>query len=149
MKLYLKSFLTKEALGQIIRVGLIGGFNTLVYFIILNIMRWTVGLTSFWAVTVAFAGATALSYVLNRRWSFQIADGSVGSMRESATFFVVNIVAWAATAVVVQYSERTWGPLGPVGLNAAAVVATAFVILPKFAAYRDVVFRRSLDQATV
>ena len=149
MRGYLKSFVTRETLGQIIRVGVIGGFNTVVYFVVLNLMRWTVGLSSFMSVTIAFAVGTALSYVMNRRWSFQIADGSVGSMRESTFFFVVNIIAWLATTVVVQFSERTWGPLGPVGLNAAAVVATGFVILPKFAAYRDLVFKRSLEQARV
>ncbi|MDH3498775.1 MAG: GtrA family protein [Acidimicrobiia bacterium] len=145
---YLKSFLTRKALGQIIRVGLIGGFNTIVYFVVLNIMRWSVGFSSFWSVTVAFAVGTAFSYVMNRRWSFQIADGSVGNVRESASFFIVNVVAWATTAFVVQVAEGLWGPLGPIGLNAAAVVATGFVILPKFAAYRDVVFKRSLEQAT-
>jgi putative flippase GtrA len=140
---------TRETLGQVLRVGVIGGFNTIVYFIVLNLMRWTVGLSSFLSVTIAFAVGTALSYVMNRRWSFQIADGSVGNMRESSFFFVVNTLAWAATAAVVEISERVWGPLGPVGLNAAAVVATGFVILPKFAAYRDLVFRRSLEQARV
>ncbi len=144
---YLRTFFTRKALGQIIRVGLIGGFNTIVYFAVLNLFRWAVGLSTFWAVAVAFATGTALSYFMNRRWSFEIDDGSVAKMSESVSFLVVNVLAWLATEAVVLFAEAQLGPLGPLGLNLAAVAAAGLIILPKFAVYRDVVFKRSLEQA--
>lgn len=143
MSRYLKSFANRRTLGQVIRVGVIGGFNTLVYFIILNVLFGRMALVA--AVTIAFALATAMSYVLNRRWTFQIADGSVGSARESWAFYLVNLVAWGVTVVVVGGAERMWGELTQPQANLAAIVATAIILLPKFAAYRDVVFKRSLE----
>ncbi len=101
----------------------------------------------FWAVTAAFTLATAMSYVLNRRWSFQIADGSVGSARESASFFVVNLAAWGVTVIILEVANALWGPLTRFEVNLAAIVAAGLIVLPKFAAYRDVVFKKSLHAA--
>ncbi len=140
---YLKSFKNRETLGQVIRVGFIGSFNTIVYFVVLNLFLDPFG--RFWAVTAAFTLATGLSYVLNRRWSFRIADGSVGSARESARFFVVNLVAWGLTVVVMEIADRFWGPLTRIEVNVAALFAAGLIVLPKFAAYRDVVFKKSLE----
>ncbi len=143
MKRYLQSFLTREAAGQFVRLAVIGGLNTLVYFALLNTFRWGVHLSSFWSVTWAFALATAMSYILNRRWTFKIKHGR-GSFRETFWFYVVNLAAWGATVGVVKIAERMFGELGPLGLNAANIVATGFILLPKFASYRDLVFGKAL-----
>jgi putative flippase GtrA len=143
MRAYLRSFLTKEAFGQFVRLGLIGGLNTLVYFLLLNVFRWAVHMSAFWSVTFAFALATAMSYVLNRRWTFKLKDGRL-SVRETAWFYLVNLIAWAMTVAVVKLAEAMLGELGPLALNAANIVATAFILIPKFAGYRDVVFGKAL-----
>jgi len=143
VKRYLRSFLTREAAGQFFRLALIGGLNTLVYFALLNTFRWAVHLSSFWSVTWAFALATAMSYVLNRRWTFKIKHGR-GSVRETFWFYVVNLAAWGATVAVVKIAERIYGDLGPLGLNGANIVATGFILIPKFASYRDLVFGKAL-----
>jgi len=143
VKDYLRSFLTREAAGQFFRLALIGGLNTLVYFALLNTFRWWINLSSFWSVSWAFALATAMSYVLNRRWTFKIKEGR-GSVRETAWFYAVNLAAWGVTVAVVKIAERLFGELGPLGLNAANIVATAFILIPKFASYRDLVFGKAL-----
>ena len=140
---YLKSFHNRQTLAQVIRVGFIGGFNTVVYFVLLNVFLDPFG--RFWAVTAAFILATGLSYVLNRRWSFQIADGSVGSARESASFFVINLAAWGLTVVVLEIADGFWGPLTRLEVNIAALLAAGLIVLLKFAAYRDLVFKKSLE----
>ncbi len=143
MSSYVRTFFNRKTLGQVVRVGLIGGFNTIVYFAILNVaLTWLGG---FWSVTIAFVLATGLSYVLNRRWSFQIADGSVGNAKETSKFFLVNLAAWAVTVLILGLADLRWGPLSRLATNLASVVATGLVIVPKFAAYRDVVFKSSLD----
>ena len=147
MKNYLKTFLSREAAGQFFRLGLIGGINTLVFFSLLNVFRWGVGLSSFWSVTFAFGLATALSYVLNRRWTFRLKDG-YGTLKESASFYLINLAAWAVTAGMVQFGEWWFGPLDPLQLNAVSVLATIIILIPKFAGYRDVVFRQSLAGST-
>ncbi|MFZ0493027.1 MAG: GtrA family protein [Acidimicrobiia bacterium] len=143
MRAYLRSFLTKEAFGQFIRLSLIGGLNTLVYFLLLNVFRWAVHVSAFWSITLAFALATAMSYVLNRRWTFQLRDGRL-SVRETAWFYLVNVIAWAVTEAIVKGAEAMLGDLGPLELNAANIVATLIILIPKFAGYRDVVFGKAL-----
>lgn len=149
MTTYLKSFLHKETLGQIIKVGLTGGINTILFYVCLNILLLWFDASSFWAVTIAFAIGTVSSYFINRRWSFGIADGSMGSMRETLVFVGINLAAWAVTTVIVQCAERVWGPLSALEINIATLVATGLILLPKFAAYRDVVFKRSLESSSL
>ena len=142
MSAYLQSFRNRQTFGQIIRVGFIGSFNTVVYFVLLNVFLTPFG--RFWAITAAFTIATGVSYVLNRRWSFQIADGSVGSAKESASFFLVNLAAWGITIVMLEIAVAIWGELDRLQVNVAALIAAGIVVLPKFAMYRDVVFKNSL-----
>ncbi len=143
MRNYLRSFLTREALGQFIRLGLIGGLNTIVYFAVFNICRFGLGLNTVWSVTWGFAVATGLSYLLNRRWTFRIRTGW-GSWSESGSFYVVNGIAYVVTVAIVAGAERLLPGMGGLGLNLANVAATLVILVPKFAAYRDVVFRASL-----
>ena len=142
MRSYLKTFLTREAAGQFVKLSLIGGINTVVYFSLINVFR-TVEVELFARTTLAFAIATLVSYFLNRRWTFNIRHGWA-SMRETGKFFVINGAAWAVTAGVVLFADNAWGPLSRLQENLANVVAAGFILLPKFASYRDVVFRSAL-----
>lgn len=142
MKSYLKTFLTMEAAGQFVKLSVIGVVNTVVYFTLINLFR-TIDVPLLTRTTLAFAIATLVSYFLNRRWTFRIRVGW-GSARETIKFFVVNAAAWAVTATIVVFADRTWGPLSRLEENAANVVATALILLPKFASYRDIVFRSAL-----
>lgn len=146
MKAYLRSLVTREALGQFLRLGVIGGLNTVVYFVLLNVLFSVVKLSDFWSVTWAFALATGLSYVLNRRWTFQIKEGR-GSLRETLSFYAVNLAAWAATVGLVELAESVFGRSTALQLNIASLAATAIVLIPKFASYRDLVFRKALGDA--
>jgi len=143
VKDYLRSFLNRESAGQFMRLAVIGGLNTVVYFILLNVFRFAVGLSSFWSVTWGFILATAMSYVLNRRWTFRLKEGS-GSIRETVWFYAINLAAWGTTVAVVKVAEWIFGDLGPLELNLANIVATGFILLPKFAGYRDLVFGKAL-----
>ena len=144
MKTYLKTFLTWEAAGQFVKLAVIGLVNTVVYFLLINVFR-TFDVTLLARTTLAFAIATLVSYFLNRKWTFKIKDGWA-SVRETSKFFLINGMAWAVTAVVVLFSDDRWGPLSRLEENLANVVATGFILLPKFASYRDVVFRSALRQ---
>lgn len=145
MKAYVQSLLTREAAGQFLRLGLIGGLNTIVYFALLNVFFIVAGLSDFWSVTWAFVLATGLSYVLNRRWTFRIKEGR-GSVRETVMFYVVNLAAWAATVGLVELAEVIFGASTALQVNLASVVATAIILIPKFVSYRDVVFKKALGE---
>ena len=144
---YLKSFFTKHALGQLGKLAVIGLINTAVDFVLFNIFRFRLDWNLALAVSVAFILATFVSYVLNRRWTFQLRDGWVRA-GETGMFFVVNAVALAVTNGIVLGADAWFGPLGPFGANAAKVVAAVIILLPKFAGYRDVVFRRAVARAS-
>jgi len=146
VKSYLQSLITREARGQFLRLGLIGGLNTVVYFVILNVLFSVVGLSDFWSVTWAFVLATGLSYVLNRRWTFRIKEGN-GSLRETLVFYAVNLGAWAATVGLVELAERFFGSSTALQINLASLVATGIILIPKFAGYRDLVFKNALVEA--
>lgn len=142
MKKYLKTFANKESLVQVIRVGLVGVFNTIVSFSLFNVFL-TISWSWFWAITVSFALTTFMSYLINRRWTFELKDGRV-SARETAAFFGVNVLAYLASVAIVWIADTLFGPLSRLGYNLALVVAAGLLILPKLAGYRDIVFSRAL-----
>lgn len=154
MKDYLKSFTTSEALIQVIKVGLIGVVNTVVSLLLFSVLLILFGgeaarsggfdIRVFSATAIAFALTTLLSYVLNRKWTFDL-DATGGTGAETAKFFAINGIALAVTQVVVTGANAIWGPLSDGALRIAYIGAAVLIILPKFAGYRDVVFRRALD----
>jgi len=154
MKRYLKSFTTGEAMVQVFKVGLIGVVNTVVSIALFSVLLIAFGgeaarsggfdIPVFSATAVAFAVTTLLSYGLNRRWTFSL-DATGGTRSETAKFFAINGVALAITQVVVTGANGLWGPLSDSALRVAYIGAAVLIILPKFAGYRDVVFRRALD----
>jgi putative flippase GtrA len=156
VKRYLKSFFTREAFWQLVKVGIIGVANTVVSFAIFNLLLVVLDATEeandlelFWAVAISFALATFMSYVLNRRWAFQLVDGGV-SRRETMSFFLVNLVAWGLTTLFVNGANALWGPLNHTEANLAFLAAAVVIIIPKFAGYRDLVFRKAIeDRASV
>ncbi len=146
MRSYLRSFTTRQSGVQIARLGIIGVINTIVDYLLFNIARLVLDMPRTASITVAFGIATLLSYVLNRRWTFGLTSNMSG-VRETSIFFLVNIVAWAVTVAVVNLADVWFGPLTVLGENVAKLAAAILILIPKFASYRDVVFRRALRSA--
>lgn len=143
MKNYVMTFANRESAVQAIKVALVGVANTLVYLLLFNIFL-VLGMIWFWAVTLAFVLTTFMSYVLNRRWTFELTDGKV-SGKETATFFAINTAAYFGSVAVIWLADTVFGPLGAIGYNIAAIFAAGLMILPKLAGYRDIVFSKALD----
>lgn len=137
--------LEKESTAQVIRLGLIGVLNTVNFFILLNLLR-LVGVGLILAVTIAFAMATFVSYVLNRRWTFGL-DESSGGVSETVRFYAVNLGAWAITVMIIWTADQLFGPLDRIGENLASLAAAALTLLPKFLSYRDIVFGKAIAAA--
>ena len=144
MREYLKTFANKKSLVQAVKVATVGVFNTAATFIIFNAVRWA-GFSWFVAITVAFTLTTFMSYLINRRWTFELVDGHV-SGRETAAFFAVNLVAYLASVGIIWLAETLFGPLTRIGENVALLGAAGILILPKLASYRDLVFGRALKE---
>lgn len=142
MKNYLRSFANRRSVVQAVKVAVVGVLNTVVSFSLFNVFL-AVGFSWFISVTASFALTTFMSYLVNRRWTFELRDGHV-SGSETASFFGVNIVAYFATVGIMWLAETVFGPLGTLGYNIAMLFAAGVLILPKLAGYRDIVFSRAL-----
>ncbi len=145
MRNYLKTLVNREAFIQMVKLGFIGGFNTVVT-LGLSLLFRKLGLLDELSVAFAWVIGTLLSYFLNRRWTFAL-ETSGANVRETSHFFVVNIVAGFLTVGFVFLAGRLRGDLSDVEFLGAQIVAAAIIVIPKFAAYRDVVFKRSLSKA--
>ncbi len=157
MKNYIKSLFTPEALRQLAKVGLVGVVNTVVSFVLFNVLLIVLGGTKtidegfnweqFWSIALSFLIATFVSYILNRRWTFRLSEP--GELRrETANFVAINVVAWIVTQAVVGGADWVWGPLTRAEQNVFYLLAALLIIVPKFAGYRDVVFRNAIDRRT-
>ena len=146
MKKYLKTFANRESMNQAIKVGIVGVFNTAVSFSLFNVFR-IMGASPQWSLAISFGLTTFVSYLINRRWTFDLKDGKV-SGRETVSFFGVNIVAYAVSAGIMVLAQNWFGPLSRLEENLVLVIAAGLLILPKLAGYRDIVFGKALeDQA--
>lgn len=145
MRNYVKTLMHREALTQMLKLGFIGGFNTAVTLALSLVFR-KLGMLDEFAVALAWVLGTLLSYFLNRRWTFSLDSRGV-NVRETSHFFLVNVVAGALTVGFVFLAGRLRGDLSDVEFLGAQILASAIIVIPKFAAYRDVVFKRSLTHA--
>lgn len=140
----MRSFLNGESARQFVMMVVIGVVNTVVDFGLVNVL-YPLGWNAYVAVTVAFVIATAVSYLLNRRYTFGLSARGMNA-REGTTFLLVNLAALVVTYVAVWAADRWFGPLDQTTLNIAKLAATGVILLPKFAGYRDLVFRRALRE---
>lgn len=145
MKSYLKTFANRESLFQAMKVAIVGVFNTIVSFALFNLFLVIFAWAWFPAITVSFTLTTFMSYLINRRWTFDLRNGGI-SGRESMSFFGVNLLAYLGSVGIMWAAEAAFGPLSVVGSNVALLVAAGLLILPKLAGYRDIVFGRALAE---
>ena len=143
---YLRSFLTREAFGQFMRMIGIGLINTVVDFSLLNFFFAVLGWGEILSVTVALVIASLVAYVLNRRFTFRL-DGGL-RVRETVAFVGVNVVALLLTNLLVWIAIEQLGNLTQLQLNLVKILATGLILLPKFAGYRDFVFGRAIGERT-
>jgi putative flippase GtrA len=144
MNKYLRTFANKASFVQAIKVGLVGVLNTIVSLALFNVFLGLLDWHWFGSLTVSFALTTFMSYLINRRWTFELTDGKV-SGKETATFFGINIAAYVISAAIVWTADQVFGPLDNLGYNVALIFAAGLLILPKLAGYRDVVFSHALS----
>jgi len=109
MKDYIRTFWNRESFRQVIKVGVVGVFNTVVSFALFNLLR-VAGVSPQWSLAIAFGLTTFMSYLINRRWTFELTDGRV-SARETAAFFGINVIAYAVSAGIMELAQNWFGPL--------------------------------------
>jgi len=145
MRNYVKTLMHRDALVQMVKLGFIGGFNT-IFTLAISLLFRKLGMLDEVAVASAWIIGTLVSYFLNRRWTFSL-ETKGANVRETSHFFGVNVVAGALTVGFVFLAGRLRGDLSDVEFLGAQIIASAIIVIPKFAAYRDVVFKKSLESS--
>jgi len=141
-------------IGQFFRFGLIGGMNTGVDLVILNILIFSTGQYEGAAYSafkaISFAAAATFSYFMNKRWAFRD-DSKEKEVRKFSQFFIVSIIGavinvTVATLVVMYLkpvigadflflNDKLWGSVG-------ALFGTAFGLIWNFLGYKFFVFKK-------
>ena len=140
----------KPVVYQFLKFALVGVLNTAINFLVLNLLSHLFGVTKGEAVIgisiVAFTVATANSYFLNKRWSFQDKTGG-DSGRKLSLFLIVSLIGLAINSgtvyLITTYTRPMFGLSGTLWLNAAAVVATGISLIWNFIGYKIFVFKHS------
>jgi len=133
-----------QVLRQIIKFVIVGGFNTLLDFAVLNLLIFATGVASgtpfIFFKAVSFLVAVTNSYFWNRRWTFRsdkpvfiqfLVVSTIGLLLNVGTAsFLVNILG-----PQLGLSEKIWANVGAVG-------GTLVVMTWNFLGYKFVVFKR-------
>jgi putative flippase GtrA len=141
---YLRSFLTREALRQFMKMTGIGLFNTFVDFGLLNVFFSVLDWGELTSVTVAFVIATFSAYILNRRFTFGLA--ATVRFKETVGFLIVNGIALGITDLLVWIASERLDGLTQLELNVVKLITTGIILIPKFAGYRDLVFKSAMRE---
>lgn len=80
----------KESLGQFLKFALVGVLNTVVDFLVFQLLNLTLGWT-YLAQVIGYSAGVLNSYFWNSRWTFR--KEHQRSAREAAAFVVVNLVS--------------------------------------------------------
>lgn len=143
---------------QFFRFALIGIFNTLIDFFVLNILMGATGIYKggaiFYLNAISFSLATVNSYFLNKLWSFEdVAEKSNGN-RKFVTFFVVSVIGILLNGLIIFSLTTYWEPFfgfqilseakenQALWANLAKAMATAFSLAWNFVGYKFIVFRK-------
>lgn len=138
MKTYLSTFRNRESAVQLAKLIFIGGFNTILTFAIFNVFLF-LGVRASISSSIAWILTIFTAYYLNRRWTFGLRSGA--STMETGRFFAVNAVAFIVTAGALELGEWLLSGLTKLEANLIQLGMAGLLVLPKLAAYRDVVFR--------
>ena len=140
-------------IGQFLRFGLIGGMNTGVDLVILNLLMFSTGLyegqpySVFKAISFCFAAT--FSYFMNKNWAFRD-KSKEKNISKFSQFFAVSLIGAiinvTIASLVVNYikpminfdniiSDPLWGTIG-------ALCGTAIGLIWNFMGYKLIVFKK-------
>lgn len=140
-------------IGQFLRFGVIGGMNTGVDLVILNLLMFSTGLYEGQPYSVfkaiSFCCAATFSYFMNKNWAFKD-NSKEKNISKFSQFFAVSIIGAfinvTIASLVVNYikpmtnfdgiiSDPIWGTIG-------ALCGTAIGLIWNFTGYKIIVFKK-------
>ncbi len=150
MGFYLAWLISKKisVFYQIAKFVLVGGFNTLVDFGVLNFLMLLSGLTSGIFFTffkgLSFLSAVINSYLWNKFWTFQKKE-TRKTGKEFLQFLVVSGLGLGINISIASFVVNVIGPQAGISAvrwaNIGAMIATAVSMIWNFLGYKFIVFK--------
>jgi len=85
---------------QFVKFGLVGVLNTIVHYLVFLLLFRIVGVAMIAASALGYMVGVANSFMLNRRWTFEVSGPSAGT--EFVKFTVVNLVSLGMNLLALQ-----------------------------------------------
>lgn len=140
----------KKSILQVLKFGSVGALNTLVDFLVLNILilAFTVGVDGKYYTffkSISFVVAVINSYMFNKYWVFARQDNEL-KMKEGFLFFVVSLLGFFLNISISTYAfifvtnsldiGHHWGA------NVGALIGSVTVLVWNFIGYKLIVFKK-------
>ena len=134
---------------QFAKFAVVGGINTLIDFIVLNVEMSLTGITSgpymYILNSISFSVATVNSYFMNKHWTFEDRTRQQEGTKFSQ-FLAVSIVGVIINSTVVflitSYTSPMFGLSDQLWANVAKLMATAISLIWNFVGYKIWVFKK-------
>lgn len=140
----------KKLIKQFSKFVIVGGINTGIDFLILNLLIHLTGINSgpdlFLLNSTSFSIAVINSYFMNKRWTFQDKTKIEQVPIKFSAFFIISVIGLVINGLILT-SITTYIP-APLGLSAvlwaniAKLMATGFSLIWNFIGYKLFVFKK-------
>lgn len=134
---------------QFFRFAIVGGINTGVDFLILNIEMLLTGINSgplmFLQNIISFSIATTNSYFLNKRWTFKDNSNQQEGFKFAQFLFISILGALINSGIVyavTTFVDPMFGLSANLWANLAKVLATGISLIWNFVGYKFFVFKK-------
>ena len=97
---------TKKTFVQFLKFGIVGVLNTLVDFLVFQLLNLVVGWT-YLAQVIGYCCGIVNSYICNSNWTFR--DSKTHSRREMLLFLIVNLVSLSVSLGVLWLCREVLG----------------------------------------
>ncbi len=129
---------------------IVGGVNTGIDFLVLNILIYITGITAgielFVLNSISFSVAVVNSYFMNKRWTFQDKTRAAQDPIKFSQFFAVSVVGIIINGLVLTGITTGITPLfglsAVLWANIAKLMATGISLIWNFVGYKFFVFKR-------
>ncbi|MEI7425734.1 MAG: GtrA family protein [Candidatus Moraniibacteriota bacterium] len=146
----LKKLLLKfPIIKQLAKFIVVGGINTGIDFLVLNIEMILTGITSGPSMlilnSISFSVATTNSFFMNKRWTFEDSGNKKDGVKFSQ-FLIVSIIGITINGGVVylitSFVDPLFGLNPQLWANVAKLFATGISLVWNFIGYKFIVFKK-------
>ena len=147
----------KKTLIQFLKFNLVGVLNTIVDFVVFQILNLLLGWPKYLSQIISYSCGVANSYLFNSRWTFR--ETRSKSVREAVLFVAVNLVSLGVSLGVMWLCGNVFGVTNEwaagwmpafltkfvTGDTIAKLIATVFSVVVNYIGNRLFVFNRRAE----